>query len=397
MVSMFRTLFFSMAGLLFPVTLLSAQDLSAQVADDSIASPDKSSDSAQELSAEVADDSTSSVSVLGEGEGVIAKISHFDGSRFIITTGEKSKTYDTLLGDWTDTSLHVGQTLVTDSGTFLELEFNGIDGVKAKLSDNSMLSFISMANGSYVIKMHYGRIRIRTEPFISGELPEWPVGEEGIWITGYDISAFWQRGDMSYEIFYKKDAFETLYRTAAYAFSDQLTLVHQNVEALNKVEALSLGKKVLTSRKMLRFQTTHEWTEAEIEAIDPEVINFWMENSFSIPSATEEPLVLPAAIEEEEPLVISKDLNIVAIDPSLERKRNVSRLTGKVLFTTGVGFLVGSAIARSLVPLDPDPNNINEILLMSSFVTGGLLGTTGVGLLAYSSLLDRFLAPHRVQ
>ena len=49
-----------------------------------------------------------------------------------------------LLEDWVNTPLHAGQTLVTDSGTFLELEFNGIDGVKVKLSENSMLSFLSM-------------------------------------------------------------------------------------------------------------------------------------------------------------------------------------------------------------------------------------------------------------
>ena len=59
----------------------------------------------------------------------------------------------------------------------------------------------------------------------------------------------------------------------------------------------------------------------------------------------------------------------------------MTRLTGKVLFTAGVSFIVGSVIARSLVPVNPDPNNINEILLMSSFVTGGALGATGVGCL----------------
>ena len=72
---------------------------------------------------------------------------------------------------------------------------------------------------------------------------------------------------------------------------------------------------------MLKFQTKQEWAKTEIQSMDPETMRFWVENSF--PSNSGESLVLPAAVpaavEEEEPMVISEDLGIVAIDPNLEK------------------------------------------------------------------------------
>ena len=77
MVSMFRKFLFSMAGLLFFVTLLSAQEMASEVADDTI------SEVADDTTSEVADGhhkrgcrwESSSVSVLGDEEEAIAKIS----------------------------------------------------------------------------------------------------------------------------------------------------------------------------------------------------------------------------------------------------------------------------------------------------------------------------------
>jgi hypothetical protein len=108
-------------------------------------------------------------SVAAESDAVV---SYVEGSGFIVISEGVRKSYDIAADEVLGLPLNTGDTILTDDGSFVEVEMLAGDGGVIKVAENTTLTITSMdSDGGGVLQVVYGRIRIKVNSIISGFKP----------------------------------------------------------------------------------------------------------------------------------------------------------------------------------------------------------------------------------
>ena len=294
-----------------------------------------------------------------------AVISYADGSGFIVVSDGVRSSYDITADDVIGLPIGIGDTILTDDATFVEIQLlAGSRGV-VKLAENTTFTVTSLdEGGGGVFRVVYGRIRVRAATLAGGSR---------IWVTGHDTVAGVRGTDFGYDLFYDIAEEGGERQTAVYCFDGEVDVLQFDKETVSKADLIGAEPFVLGADRMVKTKSTEPEARLKAVAIDDEIKRFWTKYPLMTAAAA-----VPALGGEEE-LAVSEDLDLGAEEGT--RKWQYEN-GGKILFTAGLGMMTAAGILRAVMP-----DKAADVSLGLAAV-GSAVTATGGGLLVYSITLD---------
>ncbi|MDF1569950.1 MAG: FecR family protein, partial [Spirochaetaceae bacterium] len=189
-----------------------------------------------------------------------AAVSYAEGSGFIIISGGVRNSYDIAADDVLGLPLNAGDTILTDDGSFVEVQMLTGDGGVIKVAENTTLTITSMdREGGSVLQVVYGRIRIKVNSIISGS---------SLWVTGHDTVAGVRGTDFGYDLFYDRADVGGERQTSVYVFDGEVDVYRYDSEVESKIELIDQVPLVLKSGKMVKSKSSAPTEKLKITAIN---------------------------------------------------------------------------------------------------------------------------------
>jgi hypothetical protein len=291
-------------------------------------------------------------SVAAESDAVV---SYVEGSGFIVISEGVRKSYDIAADEVLGLPLNTGDTILTDDGSFVEVEMLAGDGGVIKVAENTTLTITSMdSDGGGVLQVVYGRIRIKVNSIISGS---------SLWVTGHDTVAGVRGTDFGYDLFYDRADIGGERQTSVYVFDGEVDVYRYDSEVESKIELIDQVPLVLKSGKMVKTKSSAPAEKMKITAIDDEIREYW----------GLEPIMTDIGLPDTESLTVSEELDLSPDEYSLKTRYETG---GKIVFAAGVGMVTVGGLLRVLMP-----DNQAYLGLMT---VGGTAITLGSGMMLYS-------------
>ncbi len=295
-----------------------------------------------------------------------AVVSYADGNGFIVVSDGIRTSYNLAVDDVLGLPVGEGDTILTDDGTFLEIELlSGPRGV-VKLAENTTFTVASLDESSgSVFKVVYGRIRVKAERITGGSR---------LWVTGHDTVAGVRGTDFGYDLFYDLAQEGAERQTAVYCFDGEVDVLHFDQETVSKADLINTEPFILGADRMVRTKSSAPEAKLKSTAIEEEIRNFWFNYPFLTAAAAEVGRERP-----ENELAVSEELNL---GPERGSEKWEAERGGKILFTAGLSMITLAGILRAVMPEKAADLSIGLASV------GGAVAATGGGVLIYSITLD---------
>jgi len=337
-----------------------------------------------------------------------AEIVFADGDLFSIITSEGStQTFEPLYDDVLGETLHVGDTILTENNTWLELRLNN-SGSLIKISENTTFKIESLTEGGGgALQVVYGRIRAKANKL---------ANNQELWVTGYDTVAGIRGTDFGYELFFDPNQNDSERITTVYCFEGTVEVSQQKQDPGDVGEnekRIEMKEPVLLQVGEL-VNTINGFPDDPLikETIPGSLSDYWQEHDFVAdlvtveydeslwsdevsveeeiseePDTTQESAEAEAEIEEETPLIIVEEEeykmpeNYELYLAEYELRNNV-QTAAAITMSIGMGFATAGTISYMINP------EKNRDMLEVFGGMGALFMVTGTGLSLYSITLD---------
>jgi len=300
-----------------------------------------------------------------------AVISYAEGTGFTVVSGGESFSYNIESGNVIGLPLKEGDMVLTDDSTFLEIELKAGNGGVIKVSENTTMTISSLdENGGGVIKVVYGRIRLKLGALLKGSK---------FWVSGYDTVAGVRGTDFGYDLFYDKTDKTAEKETYVYCFEGLVEVLQYNPDKKSKVSLMSEKPYLLKPGRMIKTTSLSLGTELKAVPIYKSITDYWdlypfMTYGFStdIPEKN-----IQKEFSEGTNSTVSEDLSL---DPEIAEKKQNYETGGKIVFGLGLGMLTAGGLLHAFLPSD-NPAYGLSVGLMS---LGGVASVAGGGMILYS-------------
>ena len=263
-----------------------------------------------------------------------AEIVYAEGEGFTLVREGTTTYYDLYLEPAEGLTLQGGDLLLTESGTWLELQIGG-SMTLIKVAENTTFTLKSLQDEGGIFKVSYGRVRARVEK-LTGETP--------FWIEGSDTVAGVRGTDFGYDLFYDEKSPEKK-NVSVYCFDGKVEVVRRLEPEEDKPFVpgpdFEKGKEktstvILGRNEMVSVFSEDKTAPLDKKRIEPEVRDFWEVNEFLY--VPPEPEVQPLTFE------------VFHSDAVLLRKGALySSLMGTALISTGaVNYLLTDSWSTAL-------------------------------------------------
>jgi len=254
-----------------------------------------------------------------------------------------------------------GDMVLTDEGSFVEIQLNNGDGGVVKLAENTTFTVSSLdGNGGGVFKLIFGRIRVKVATLTGGSR---------LWVTGADTVAGVRGTDFGYDLFYDPADDTGERQTSVYCFEGAVDVLKYDKDIVSKLDLMALEPFILEAGKMVKTSSAAPREKLRPKAIDKGISQFW--DAYPIVTV----VGIPEASSEK--LEVSEELNL---DSSLDTEKGTYETGGKILFATGVGMMTIGGLLRAFLPDNPNTNSLSIGLLG----VGGASVLAGGGMMIYS-------------
>ena len=290
-----------------------------------------------------------------------ASISYAEGRGFQLVRDGESSNYDIMRDDVIGLPLQVGDLILTDEGSYVEIKLNNGDGGVIKLAENTTFTVSSLdGNGGGVFKLLFGRVRVKVAALTGGSR---------LWINGYDTVAGVRGTDFGYDLFYDIEKNGGERQTTVYCFEGAVDVIQYDKKNLSKTDLLSLEPFVLDSGKMVQTKSSTFGGKLKSVKIDESISSYWDHN----PIVT----VVGVPLVNEEKLEVSENLNLSS---STNSKKQTYETGGKILFASGIGMMTIAGFLKAFLPSDSTVSSLSIGLL----AIGGSSVLAGGGMMIYS-------------
>jgi len=290
-----------------------------------------------------------------------AEISYAEGNSFQLIRNGQSSRYDILKDDVIGLAVLVGDLILTDEDSFVEIRLNDGDGGVVKLTENTSFTVSSLdGNGGGVFKLIFGRIRVKVAALTGGSR---------LWVSGADTVAGVRGTDFGYDLFYDPadDAAERL--TTVYCFEGAVDVLKYDKALVSKLDLMAMEPVILEAGKMVKTSSAAPREKLRPKSIDNDISLFWINN----------PIITPIGITgaSGEELAVSEDLNLAS---SLETEKGTYETGGKIVFAAGVGLMTIGGLLKAFLP----DNSTTSGLSIGLLGIGGASVLAGGGMMIYS-------------
>ena len=290
-----------------------------------------------------------------------AAISYAEGNGFQLVRNGHSAVYDILADDVIGLPVFIGDTILTDEGSFVEIQLNNGEGGVVKMAESTTFTVTSLdGSGGGVFKLIFGRIRVKVAAL---------TGNSRLWITGYDTVAGVRGTDFGYDLFYDLENESGERQTSVYCFEGAVDVVQYDKETVSKIDLMGIEPFILEADKMVKTSSTNPGAKLKSKKIDDGIIQYW--NTY--------PIITPVGnlVSEEESLDVSENLNL---DSSLDSIKGTYEVGGKIIFATGIGLMTIGGLLKVFLPDNETANGLGTGLL----AIGGASAAAGGGMMLYS-------------
>jgi len=207
-----------------------------------------------------------------------AEIVYAEGEGFSLVREGTTRYYDLYAEPAEGMILQGGDLLLTEAGTWLELQIGG-SGTVIKVAENTTFTIKSLQDDGGIFKVSYGRVRARVEK-LTGETP--------FWIEGSDTVAGVRGTDFGYDLFYDQNSPERK-NVSVYCFEGKVEVVRYLETEKDKPfipdADFKKGKDktstvILGRNEMVSVYSEDKTASLSKKKIDSEVSNFWEKNNF---------------------------------------------------------------------------------------------------------------------
>ncbi len=293
-----------------------------------------------------------------------AAISYAEGNGFQLVRNGQSTRYNILNDDVIGLPIQVGDMVLTDENSFVEIQLNSGDGGVIKLAEDTTFTVTTLdGNGGGVFKVIFGRIRVKVAALTGGSR---------LWISGHDTVAGVRGTDFGYDLFYDLADKGGERQTSVYCFEGAVDVVQYDKETLSKIELMALEPFILNAGRMVKTRSTAPDAKLKSGKIDEDISSYW----YTYPIITN--VGFPAGVAEN--LEVSDELNL---DSSLDTVKGTYETGGKIVFATGVGLMTIGGLLKAFLPDNETANGLSTGLL----AIGGGSVLAGGGMMIYSFTL----------
>ncbi len=293
-----------------------------------------------------------------------AAISYAEGNGFQLVRNGQSTSYDILKGDVLGLPIQVGDMILTDKNSFVEIQLNSGNGGVVKLAEDTTFTVTSLdGNGGGVFKLIFGRIRVKVAALTGGSR---------LWVSGYDTVAGVRGTDFGYDLFYDIADEGGERQTSVYCFEGSVDVVQYDKKTVSKIDLMALEPFILNAGKMVKTRSTTPDAKLRSVKIDNDISSYW--SAYPIITA----VGLPAGGTEK--LEVSEELNL---DSSLETVKRTYETGGKIVFAAGVGMMTIGGLLKAFLPDNDSANDLSTGLL----AIGGTSVLAAGGMMIYSFTL----------
>ena len=290
-----------------------------------------------------------------------AAISYAEGRGFQLVRDGESSNFDIMRDDVIGLPLQVGDLILTDEGSFVEIQLNNGDGGVIKLAENTTFTVSSLdGNGGGVFKLLFGRVRVKVAALTGGSR---------LWVNGYDTVAGVRGTDFGYDLFYDIEKNGGERQTTVYCFEGAVDVIQYDKKNFSKKDLLSLHPFILESGKMVQTKSSTSGVRLKSVKIDESISSYWDHN----PIVT---MVGVASVPDEK-LEVSEDLNL---NSSIDSQKRTYETGGKIVFATGIGMMTIGGLLKAFLPNDSTVSSLSIGLL----ALGGSSVLAGGGMMIYS-------------
>ena len=223
-----------------------------------------------------------SLSAQQGGEAVIV---YAEGETFSIVSEGRKRSYTVGRDDVIGMSLKAGDVVLTDDGSFLELNLKPGDGV-VKIAENTTFTIDELdasGGGGAVLRVNYGRIRVRISSLFQGSR---------LWVSGHDTVAGVRGTDFGYDLFYDRATRGAERQTAVYCFDGKVDVYQFDRDTVSKIDLMEQEPFVLEASRMVTTISADPEQKLKSRAVDGSILEYWELHPFlSAPGTT----IAPAA------------------------------------------------------------------------------------------------------
>ena len=290
-----------------------------------------------------------------------AAISYAEGNGFQLVRNGLSTVYDISADDVIGLPVLIGDTILTDENSFIEIQLNNGNGGVVKMAENTTFTVSSLdAGGGGVFKVLFGRIRVKVAALAGGSR---------LWVTGYDTVAGVRGTDFGYDLFYDPESEDGEHQTSVYCFEGAVDVVQYDKKTGSKTDLMSIDPFILEAGKMVKTKSSSPGVKMRSKNIESEIVKYW--NAYPIVSFSQN------GVTEDETLEVSDNLNLQA---SLDSVKGTYETGGKITFALGVGMMTIGGLLKAFLPDNTTTDGISTGLL----VIGGVSAAAGGGMMLYS-------------
>lgn len=285
--------------------------------------------------------------------------------------------YEPYYDDVVGLQLQLGDTILTESETYLEIGFSNGSSI-IKISENTTFRIDALTNdGGALLNVAYGRIRARVDRL---------TGEQDFWISGYDTVAGIRGTDFGYDLFFDPEQENGAKTTTVYCFEGSVEVIQ---ELEDPSESSSDDKRIeskdpiiIEANEMVVVQSGTPDQALVKEPLSLELDSFWQERDF-VETAEAMPQSSPMTTDVELPDVELPQSNEDYTFPEgltddLQIRRQRALVGGGVSITVGLAMVTAGIINYAL-----DPDNSQQHMYVYSAV-GGTFILSGIGMSLYS-------------
>lgn len=212
-----------------------------------------------------------------------AVIIHAEGTGFVLTRNDSTDIIDFTETDWNGYEFYEGDIVNIEPDTFIEIQIYPSKTI-LKVSEYASFKIIDLNNnGSGILEILYGRIRVKSDEELE---------TDSIEIQGPETASGNKGTDFGYDFVYTD---EQGLLTEIYCFSGDLIVIEQAVEGSEQEQAQKL---VLGANEMLSLSEKKRFEQGELtfekEALREKIATYWKDKSFQ-----GQPLLEKTAEEEE--------------------------------------------------------------------------------------------------
>ncbi|RKX87859.1 MAG: hypothetical protein DRP70_07625 [Spirochaetes bacterium] len=290
-----------------------------------------------------------------------AAISYAEGNGFQLIRNGQSTSYDILKGDVIGLPIQIGDMVLTDKNSFVEIQLNSGDGGVIKLAEDTTFTVTSLdGNGGGVFKLIFGRIRVKVAALTGGSR---------LWVSGYDTVAGVRGTDFGYDLFYDIADEGGERQTSVYCFEGAVDVLQYDKKTVSKIDLMALEPFILDAGKMVKTRSTAPNAKLKSGKIDKDISAYW----------SAYPIITTVGGGTEK-LEVSEELNL---DSSLDTVKGTYETGGKIVFAAGVGMMTIGGLLRAFLPDNETANGLSTGLL----AIGGASVLAGGGMMIYSFTL----------